>query len=75
MPMPPLPRVVHAFVARPRFLIAIAAGLGSYALWPTSWDLPNITRAIGAWNVGTVLYLVLVAHMMFGATHDVWGHA
>ncbi len=68
--MPPLPRVIHAFVARPRFLIAIAAGMGSYALLPTQLALPEITRALVGWNIGTVLYLMLVAHMMFGATHE-----
>jgi uncharacterized membrane protein len=68
--MPSLRTLAHGFLARPRFLIAIAAGAASYALLPTPWDLPNITRAIVAWNVGSVLYLVLEAHMMFGATHE-----
>jgi uncharacterized membrane protein len=65
-----LPAIAHAFLVRPRFLIAIAVGLGSYALLPTQWDLPEITRAIVAWNLGTLLYLLLVAHMMFAATHE-----
>ncbi|WP_310646679.1 DUF1345 domain-containing protein [Limnohabitans sp.] len=65
-----LPAIAHAFLVRPRFLIAIAMGLGSYALLPTQWDLPEITRAIVAWNLGTLLYLLLVAHMMFAATHE-----
>ena len=65
-----LPAIAHAFLVRPRFLIAIAVGLGSYALLPTQWDLPEITRAIAAWNLGTLLYLLLVAHMMFAATHE-----
>jgi len=62
--------MANAFLARPRFLIAIAAGLGCFALLPALWDLPSITRAIVAWNLGTLLYLVLVAHMMFGGTHE-----
>jgi uncharacterized membrane protein len=68
--MPRLPTIAHGFLARPRFLMAIAAGLGCFAVLPMTWDLPDITRAMVAWNIGTALYLVLVAHMMFGTTHE-----
>jgi uncharacterized membrane protein len=50
--------------ARPRlFWAAVVGAAVTVGLLPTGWD--GATRLLSAWDVGVVLYLGLVAHMMW----------
>ena len=54
--------------ARPRLLIAIAAGVAFGLLCPNELAARPITRWIGAWNLGATLYLLMVGVMMHRAS-------
>ena len=60
--------VPHSLSLRPRLLVALGAGAGLAALLPADWRLA--TRFLVAWDVGTVLYLGLLATTMFTETVD-----
>lgn len=55
---------------RPRLMIAILAGLATFALLPGTWAGSAVTRALVAWNLGVLLYLVLALTMMVRSTDD-----
>lgn len=62
--------LISAIVARPRLSASVLLGIMVVLLTPAS-ILPNaVTRGILAWNLATVLYLALIARMMFGSTHE-----
>jgi uncharacterized membrane protein len=61
-------RLLHQLRARPRLLSAAAIGAATYALLPT--EHAASTRALIAWDVGAVLYLVLALIMIARATVD-----
>jgi len=67
-------KVFRAFWVRPRFVMAIAFGCASYVWLPLTWAQHEVTRAIVAWNVGAILYLLLSVKMMFGSTHERMKH-
>ena len=52
--------------SRPRLFSCIALGVVCYFLMPDSWRLA--TRCLLAWNIGVVLYLLLIAAMMLRST-------
>ena len=52
--------------SRPRLFSCIALGAVGFFLMPDAWRL--VTRALLAWNIGVVLYLLLIAAMMFRST-------
>lgn len=53
--------------ARPRLIVALAAGAAAAALLPAG--LSATTRGLLAWNVAVWLYLLLVGWMMLHADH------
>lgn len=55
---------------RPRLVIATTAGLCTALLLPADWTASPVTRALVAWNVGVVLYLVLALTMMARSTKE-----
>jgi len=55
-------RPLRGVVARPRLAVCIAAAIIAYLFAPGDWRLP--TRLLAAWNVGAVLFVVLVVTMM-----------
>jgi len=54
--------------ARPRLLICALVGVGVGIALPG--HMREVTRALIAWNVAVALYLVLIAHVVFNATHE-----
>lgn len=61
-------RMLGAFVARPRLLLAIAAGVCVWALCLfTPNGLSTVTSAILAWDATCLTFIVLAIHMMWGA--------
>lgn len=67
---PVRPYFIRILVARPRLLASVLAGAAVWLLLPMELVHRPVTRAIVGWNAGAFMYLVLVARMMFGATHD-----
>lgn len=61
-------RMLGAFVARPRLLLAVAAGA---CVWALCLVTPNgfntVTSAILAWDATCLTFIVLAIHMMWGA--------
>jgi uncharacterized membrane protein len=64
------PKLIRVITARPRLLVGALVGLGTFLFLPRSLALHAITRSIIAWNVGAILYLALMARMMFWSTHE-----
>lgn len=67
-------RIVRQVRARPRLFIATVIGLAVGALLPTSVASHPATRWLIAWNVGTVLYVVLAVVMMIRSSHHHMRH-
>lgn len=63
------PKIARIVLARPRLFACIILGVALAALIPGTLA-PALTRAIIAWNVGAVIYLLLSAHMMFSSSHE-----
>lgn len=63
-------RFLRQFRARPRLLVAVAAGIAVALLLPRTIADQLVTRALIAWNVGTVLYIVLTSEMMTRSTRE-----
>jgi uncharacterized membrane protein len=61
---PLLHRLPRALRARPRLLIAAAIAIATGLLLPQEIAHVAVTRWLIAWNVGTVLYVLLAAVMM-----------
>ncbi|HVN42631.1 MAG TPA: DUF1345 domain-containing protein [Steroidobacteraceae bacterium] len=55
--------------ARPRLFIAAAVGIGVALFLPNSVAHQPVTRALIAWNAGTMLYVLLAASMMVRSSH------
>jgi len=56
--------------SRPRLFIATAVAILTAILLPDSIARQSVTRALLAWNIGTVLYLTLAAVMMFRSNEN-----
>jgi uncharacterized membrane protein len=67
-------RFVRQVRARPRLVIATAIALAVGVLLPTSLASHAATRWLIAWNVGTVLYVLLAAIMMIRSSHHHMRH-
>ena len=57
------PYVLRVLRSRPRFWSCLVAGVLTAWLIPQTWVQPWVTRAIIGWNVGAVLYLLLVLNV------------
>jgi uncharacterized membrane protein len=64
------PRWLQAFIFRPRFSICITIGILSFCLIPKSLISQDVTRAVVAWNIGSILYLLLASKMMFWTSDE-----
>lgn len=64
------PAFIRIILSRPRLFSSILIGMLVVLFLPKSLALHDISRAIVGWNVGTWLYLMLAAHMMFWDTHE-----
>lgn len=62
-------KVLRQIRARPRIFIAAAAALAVGLYLPVELAGHLVTRLLIAWNVGTVLYVVLAAIMMIRSSH------
>jgi uncharacterized membrane protein len=60
----------YGLLARPRLVLSIFIGMLVYLATPVEIVPINITRGIVAWNIGSVLYLVLAGKMMFFDSHE-----
>jgi uncharacterized membrane protein len=67
-------RFVRQVRARPRLMIAALLAIGVGALLPTSIASHPATRWLIAWNVGTLLYVLLAAIMMIRSSHHHMRH-
>lgn len=61
-------KLLPSLLLRPRLLAALAAGAGLAGLLPGDWRWA--TRFLVAWDVGTILYLGLLASTMFSESVD-----
>ncbi|MDE2333263.1 MAG: DUF1345 domain-containing protein [Rhodospirillales bacterium] len=59
--------LLASLIARKRLLAGIGAGLATLALLPASHRL--LTRALLAWDLGALLFLVLIAAMFSSRNH------
>ena len=69
-PSPFLIACVRLITARLRLFFSIVIGVIVALALPQYLALHTITRVIIGWNVGTWLYLILAAHMMFWSSHE-----
>lgn len=60
-------RVFRHLQARPRLIAATVLGIALALMLPGTWVPRWPTRALLGWNLGVVVYLLLVARMMLGA--------
>jgi uncharacterized membrane protein len=63
------PTFFRLIISRPRLFGSILIGVLTGFFIPISLASHNITRVIIGWNVGTWLYLILAAHMIFWTSH------
>lgn len=52
--------------SRPRLFSCIAVGVIAYFLMPDAWRL--VSRCLLAWNIGVILYLLLIGWMIYKST-------
>ena len=64
------PTFIRLIITRPRLFGSILVGILVALLMPNSLASHKITRIILGWNVGTWLYLVLAARMIFWTSHE-----
>lgn len=69
-PSPFLIACARLVTARLRLFVSIVIGVIVALVLPESLALHTITRIIIGWNVGTWLYLILAARMMFWSSHE-----
>ncbi len=67
-------RFVRQLRIRPRLYISLAAAVAVELFLPLSTASHSITRLLLAWNVGTVLYVILAATMMIRSSHQHMRH-
>ena len=67
-------RMVRLVHARPRLFVAAGVALLVGIFLPEGWASHPGTRWLVAWNVGTVLYVVLAAVMMLRSSHHRMRH-
>jgi uncharacterized membrane protein len=60
---------LRLLLARPRLFFSMALGLLTFWLLPQALGQQTVTRAIVAWNLGAILYLLLAMKMMFWSSH------
>jgi len=63
------PKPLQPFVARPHFLISIAAGVAGYFVF-RAWLPREITRLIVAWDTGVATFCVLSVAAMIDVSHE-----
>jgi uncharacterized membrane protein len=63
-------RLLRQLSARPRLFIAAAVAVAVGVWLPLELASHAVTRWLVAWNVGTLLYVVLAAVMMWRSQHD-----
>lgn len=56
--------------ARPQLFIVTAVAISVGIFLPEGWVSVPVTRWLIAWNIGTVLYVLLAAIMMVRSSHD-----
>jgi uncharacterized membrane protein len=61
-------KIVRLARARPRLLISLAVAIAVAMLLPEQLTDHRLTRWLIAWNAGSLLYVILVAVMMHGAS-------
>jgi uncharacterized membrane protein len=61
---------LRLLLARPRLFFSMALGLLAFWLLPQALGQQTVTRAIVAWNLGAILYLLLAMKMMFWSSHE-----
>jgi uncharacterized membrane protein len=64
------PLLVRLVLARPRLVSSFVVGAVTAIVLPAAFDMQWITRAIIGWNVGSCVYLLLAAQMMFWSSHE-----
>ncbi len=64
------PTLIRLIISRPRLFGSILIGVLAGFFIPISLASHNITRVIIGWNVGTWLYLILAARMIFWTSHE-----
>lgn len=62
-------KVFRQIRARPRIFVAAATAIAVGLYLPVELASHLVTRLLIAWNVGTVLYVVLAAVMMIRSSH------
>ncbi|MEO8921818.1 MAG: DUF1345 domain-containing protein [Caldimonas sp.] len=67
-------RFIRQLRIRPRLYISLAAAVAVELFLPLSTASHSITRLLLAWNVGTVLYVILAAIMMIRSSHQHMRH-
>jgi uncharacterized membrane protein len=67
-------RILRPFRARPRLLLAAALAVAIALALPSTFVGQFVTRALIAWNAGTVLYVALAAYMMARSTRETMEH-
>ena len=61
-----LRRIRLFFLARRRMMFAVACGVISFHLMPSTWR--EATRLLVAWDLAALLYIGLVVHLTYGST-------
>jgi uncharacterized membrane protein len=69
-PATTMPLLVRLVLARPRLVSSLVIGVATAILLPSAFEMHWVTRAIVGWNVGSCLYLLLAAQMMFWSSHE-----
>ena len=64
------PSIVRLILSRPRLFSSILVGVLVALFLPKSFASHEITRVIIGWNIGTWLYLVFAARMIFWTSHE-----
>ena len=64
------PVIFRLVLSRPRLFSSILVGMVVTLFLPKSFASHEITRVIIGWNVGTWLYLIFAARMMFWTSHE-----